>query len=177
MRTRTRAALLVTGLAATAAGLGAAPAGAADVAARVSTFERFGYTPGPDGGLVLNWGYDPARVSVPHGSTVRFAVPAGASEPHTVTVVRAADVPQTIDEIFNCGPCTTALQRHDPDGNAEPPFNALVNRGATGLDRQGDSRLIFPGASAFARVSAARGSTLHYVCAIHPWMQAEIEVT
>ena len=177
MRTRTRAALLVTGLAATAVGLGAAPAGAEDVAARISTFERFGFTPGPGGGLVLNWGYDPASVSVPHGSTVRFAVPADNSEPHTVTVVSAANVPRTIDEVFNCGPCNTALQRHDPGGDQQPPFNALVNRGATGLDRQGDSRLIFPGASAYAKISAARGSTLHYVCAIHPWMQAKIRVS
>lgn len=176
MRTRTRAALLVTGLVAATAGLGAAPAGAAEVGARIQTFMNFGYTPGPGGGLVLDWGFEPATATVQRGQAVRLHVPQG-QEPHTFTVVNEKNVPDTIDEIFNCGLCNEAGSRHDPDGNQKPPFVTRVNAGAVGLDRQGDSRLVLTGATVYAQVTAPRGSTLHYICAIHPWMHGKIRVT
>jgi plastocyanin len=55
----------------------------------------------------------------------------------------------------------------------------VLNKGAPGLDRDGDSLLIAPrrGASASAVVSAPAGTTLYYVCTIHPWMQGTIKVT
>ena len=173
--------VVVAAVATAMAAMSALPAGAADVAARVSTFERFGFTPGPDGGLVLNWGFDPAHISVPKGSTVKWTNTSSDGEPHTVSVVYERNVPQTIDDIFNCfapgSVCGDILASHDPDNDGRPPFTSLVNAGKAGLNQQGDSRLIEAGQSVWAQVTSARGSTVHYICAIHPWMQATIDVT
>jgi hypothetical protein len=51
-----------------------------------------------------------------------------------------------------------------------------VNAGGTELDQPGDSLLLFPGESISAEVSAAAGTTVSYVCAIHPLMQGSITV-
>ncbi len=69
-----------------------------------------------------------------------------------------------------------ALAKHDADG--KPPIDhILVNVGRTGLNTEGDSRILLPRQSLFATVTAPAGTTLNYVCAIHPWMQAKIHVT
>ncbi len=173
-----RAAAVVAVAAAAAAFGGAGAATAAPVAARIHTFENTTFVPGPGGGLVLNWGFAPAKVSVPSGATIAFTNPNPDphGEPHTASVLAAADVPTTIDQIFNCVACGEILARHDPGNDGKPPFRTLVNSGRTGLDTPGDSRLLMPGTTVWAMVSAPAGTTLHYVCAIHPWMQAEIDV-
>jgi hypothetical protein len=51
-----------------------------------------------------------------------------------------------------------------------------VNVGGPGLDQSGDSLLFFAGESISAEISAAAGTTLYYLCAIHPWMQGSITV-
>lgn len=174
MRTRTRT-LVAVALAVAATGLSAAPASATQAAARISIFEGIEFEPG--GPLVFDWGYAPGNASVPSGSTVRWTNPADNFDPHTITVVRASQVPQTVDEIFSCfegGVCGQVAGRHFPEG-AEPV--SLLNAGRAGLNRSGDSRLLFPGQRVFATVSAPAGTTLHYICALHPWMQARLTVT
>jgi hypothetical protein len=37
--------------------------------------------------------------------------------------------------------------------------------------------LVKPGGSVSAPVSAKAGTTLHYICVFHPWMQGVINVT
>lgn len=172
MRARTRA-LVAVALAVAAAGLSAPPASATQAAARISIFEGVEFEPG--GPLVLDWGYAPGNASVPSGATVRWTNPAQNFDPHTVTVVRAAQVPQTADEVFACfgGICGQVAERHF--GAGEPV--RLLNTGRTGLNRSGDSRLLFPGQTVFATVTAPAGTTLHYICALHPWMQAKLTVT
>ncbi|MGH2651068.1 MAG: cupredoxin domain-containing protein, partial [Actinomycetota bacterium] len=56
-----------------------------------------------------------------------------------------------------------------------PPV-LVIEVGGPGLDAPGDSLLLFPGESISASVSAPAGSTLFYLCAIHPWMQGSITV-
>jgi hypothetical protein len=98
-----------------------------------------------------------------------------------VSVVSAGNVPRTALQVLTCGApgtvCFDILKAHDPNGDQKPPFNLLVNKGRNGLDQPGDSRLLLPGATAWAKVSAPAGTTLHYICAIHAWMQATITVT
>jgi hypothetical protein len=33
-----------------------------------------------------------------------------------------------------------------------------------------------PGSSADAKITAAKGTKLYFICAIHPWMQAKVIV-
>ena len=182
--TGTRRAVLAVGTALAAVAVGAVPASAAPPAAHVKTFDEFRFVKGPGGGLVLDFGYTPATIRVPHGSTVRWSNPSTNNEPHTVTVMNAAAVPQTIDEIFGCfapgALCDRVLTKHlPPDG----PPDSIVNTGRRGLNRQGDSRLLLPprrggpATTVYAAVTAPAGSTLHYICAFHPWMQAKVHVT
>lgn len=179
-----RRAGLVLAVALLGASFGAVtPAGASDVAARVTTFENFKYVPGPGGGLVLNWGFTPSRLKVPSGSTVAFANVSGkqSGEAHTVSVVSAARLPRTVQDVLTCGApgtiCFDIFKNHDPDLDFNPPFTKLVNRGTPGLNQEGDSRLLLPGDTSYAKISAPAGTTLHYICVIHAWMQATITVT
>lgn len=174
--TGNRRTLVVMALVVAATGVSALPAGAQTAAERVRTYEDFGYVGGPGGGLVLNWGFAPATAHVPQGQTIKWTNTSQDDEPHTATLVRAADVPDTIGEIFGCfeGLCGQTLAQHFPSETAPP--KTLVNAGRTGLNTAGDSRLFFPGQSVFATVTAPPGSTLHYICAFHPWMQAKIDV-
>ncbi len=169
---------MVVALATAMTTLSAAPPASADVAAHVTAYEHFDYVPGPGGGLVLDFGYTPRNISVPHGSTVRWTSESGQ---HTVTVAADKTVPKTIDEIFGCfapgALCDTTLAAHDPGNDQKPPFNKAVNVGRTGLNQQGDSRLFDPKHPTVATVTAPAGAKLHYICVIHPWMQATINVT
>ena len=49
-------------------------------------------------------------------------------------------------------------------------------RAEQGIDGRLDTLWVLPGESVSAQVTAPAGSTLPYLCAIHPWMQGEIEV-
>jgi plastocyanin len=175
--TGTRRALVTVAVVVAATAAGTVPA-AAEAAAKIDTYERFGFIQGPGGGLVLDWGYAPRTARVPSGATVKWTNTSQDEEPHTATLVKAANVPDTIGEVFGCfeGLCGTVIGQHAPEG-PEGPLRRLVNVGRTGLNTEGDSRLFLAGESIFATVTAPTGRTLHYLCAFHPWMQAKIRVT
>jgi plastocyanin len=118
--------------------------------------------------------FDPGKVRVKSGASLSWVNRTDA--PHTITVV--ADAPDDFAELFFCrepgGECRAALDAHFATG----PPTFVVNVGAAGLDAAGDSLLILePGGSATAVVSAPAGTTLEYICSIHPWQQGSIAVT
>jgi hypothetical protein len=92
-----------------------------------------------------------------------------------VTIVAQSDLPTTADEVFACQVCGDAFAAHFPAPPPAPPV-LVVDVGAAGLDAAGDSLLLFDDQSVSATVSAASGSTLFYLCAVHPWMQGQINV-
>jgi hypothetical protein len=63
----------------------------------------------------------------------------------------------------------------------EPRRRAPHHRGGPhppGLDQPGDSLLIDAEHPVTrARVTAAPGTTLRFICVIHPWMQGKLKVT
>ena len=65
--------------------------------------------------------------------------------------------------------CADALAAHNVSG-------AVVDPGDDGFNEPGDSLLFFPGKSISADLTAAPGTTLKYLCAVHPWMQGQITV-
>lgn len=128
--------------------------------------------------------FTPERTTVDAGQRIRFVDDdQDHDEPHTATIVDKADLPTSFAEGDACfaetAPCGQALAAHDPDGDQQPPFNLVVNKGKPGLDTAGDS-LLFGGdldnQSISAQVTAAPGTTLYYLCALHPWMQGKITV-
>ncbi|HEX9550786.1 MAG TPA: hypothetical protein VF971_06805 [Candidatus Limnocylindrales bacterium] len=118
--------------------------------------------------------FTPGMIVVDSGDTVTWTHDDATTAPHTVTIVEAFPEP-TLDAIFACGapgePCEVALAAHFAGG-----FNPVVETGGAGLDGPGDSLFFFDDQSVSAPVTAPSGTTLLYLCAIHPWMQGEIVV-
>ena len=99
-------------------------------------------------------------------------------DPHTLSIVARDDVPDTIDEVLTCPACGPFFEAHDPGNDQEPPFTYVVNEGPPGLNQPGDSLLIDAEQRVTrARVTAPAGTTLHFICVIHPWMQGKLKVT
>ena len=116
--------------------------------------------------------FTPGTIRVASGSEVTWQHDDRTTEPHTITIVDEGDLPTSVDEVFACEACGEALAGHF--GGGAPVF--VLDVGAAGLDAPGDSLLLFDDQSVTATVSAGSGTTLSYLCAIHPWMQGTINV-
>jgi plastocyanin len=129
--------------------------------------------------------FSPGTASVKSGQMLTFAYEGKPGmEPHTITVVAAKDLPKTRGQIDNCMPCQKVAAGHLKNPHAPPgPTNDIVhwvvNKGQAGMDVPGDS-IAIEGAkhkSISIKITAPAGTTLHYICAVHPWMQGTIKVT
>src|SRR5262245_17255380 len=111
--------------------------------------------------------FTPGMIKVHSGDTITWTHSDATLAPHTATIV-AAFPGATLDEIFACsapgGPCADALAAHAVNG-------PVVNKGPAGLDEPGDSLFFFDDSSISATVTAPAGTTLKFLCSIHPWMQ------
>jgi plastocyanin len=121
--------------------------------------------------------FSPGQVNADSGQTLTWVdEDRAADEPHTVTLVDEADLPTDVEEVFGCQapgePCGDALAAHFGGGT---PVQ-VIDVGSPGLDAPGDSLLFFSDGSISGTISAPAGSTLFYLCAIHPWMQGSITV-
>ena len=112
--------------------------------------------------------FTPGMIKVASGDEMTFTHDDATTAPHTATIVEEFPEP-TLEAIFACAPCAAALAAHGVSG-------PVVNTGAAGLDGPGDSLLFFDDTSISAPVTAPSGTTLLYLCAIHPWMQGTIVV-
>jgi hypothetical protein len=106
--------------------------------------------------------------------------------PHTFTVVRKKDLPKTAAEAFKCKICAKLGGAHgfDPNSQGPPQFQFLENgKGQNtppNVDRPGDSGLTGEGKKGEfidLKVTAPKGKKLYFMCLIHPWMQAVVNVT
>jgi plastocyanin len=159
----------------------------------------------PNALVMATFKFAPGPLSTGSGATITWdnmGNQASADEPHTVTIVNKGDLPTSIDQVFACGApgtvCATALAAHSagalpvpttgcPAGRVavQPPGSPVAfcflqeveaAGSASGLDKPGDSLFIAADGTAAATVSAPSGTTLYYLCAIHPWMQGSISV-
>jgi plastocyanin len=123
----------------------------------------------------LTFRFSPAHIEVNRGDRVTFVNAARLQEGHTITIARKSELPTNINEVFSCGPPGTACapaRGHDRD-NLKLEDD---NDGERGLDGIGDSLFQRRNRSISRRVTAPSGTHLHYLCAIHPWMQGHIKV-
>lgn len=104
-------------------------------------------------------------------------------EPHTFSIVKPSQLPRTVKQIQECGVCGEIAKSHgvNPEGPplSGPPPIPLVNVGPEGFDEPGDSIAINPkghGGHVTFKLTASAGTTLNFICAIHPWMQGRILV-
>lgn len=104
-------------------------------------------------------------------------------EPHTFSIVKPSQLPRSVKQIQECGVCGEIAKSHgvNPEGPplSGPPPIPLVNIGLEGFDQPGDSIAINPkehGGQVTFKITAPAGTTLNFMCAIHPWMQGRIMV-
>lgn len=116
------------------------------------------------------------RVVIRSGGTLTMRNRTGA--PHTISLVKARDKPRTFKRMERCfegGICSKLSAAHGVTSPEAEPTVPLVNAGATGFDRVGDSALFMKDPLRL-KVTAPAGKNLHYICLIHPWMQGRIAV-
>jgi hypothetical protein len=131
----------------------------------------------------LRWDKDVYQVK--SGGTLHIVNDAADEGPHTFTVVRKGDEPKNGRQMVNCAICMKLGQAHgaDPNSDAPPKFQYLENgvgqSTPPNVDRPGDSGVTGPGQKGETidlKVTAKRGTVLQFMCLIHPWMQAKVEV-
>lgn len=132
----------------------------------------------------LRWNRDVYRVR--SGGTLHLLNNVINEGPHTFSVVARGDRPRNATEMNNCRVCRKLEQAHGADPNTEGPpkffflENGVGSQAPPSFDRPGDSALIGPGQkkteSLDVKVTAKKGKTLYFMCIIHPWMQAQVNV-
>lgn len=129
--------------------------------------------------------FTPGKATIKSGQTLTFEYDGKpGEEPHTVTIVAVKDLPRTAAQMNNCTICNKTAAGHLKNPHAPPgPTNDIahwtVNKGRAGLDEPGDS-IAIEGAkhrSISIKVTAPAGTVLHFICAVHPWMQGTLTVT
>ncbi len=119
-------------------------------------------------------------VTVSPGATITLSNK--TDDEHTFSIVKKAQLPRTLAQIEHCTVCGEIAKAHGVNPEAAPtgpPPIPLVNVGPVGFNEPGDSTVIGPqghGSTVTFKVTAAAGSTLYFMCAIHPWMQGRIVV-
>lgn len=107
--------------------------------------------------------------------------------PHTFSLVTKGSIPKTRKQQAVCFTphhiCKAIAAWHGVKGQGAPKINP-VNAGAEGWDtlgsltEEGDSWFTGskPRATITQKVTATPGTTIYFMCAIHPWMHGKIEV-
>jgi uncharacterized cupredoxin-like copper-binding protein len=182
IRSRLVVALAATGLAVGAAATTAATAKTAKPAPRnatISTVEKEKYS-------INRYAQDgmyfaPGTLSIKSGGTLKV-IDKQKQEPHTISFVRASQLPRTTEQINACenvAPKTTCLalaMKHEANPQTGQVKKPVVDPGKAGADGAGNSWFIAPGSSVKFKISAKKGTVLHFMCVIHPWMQGTIVV-
>jgi hypothetical protein len=132
----------------------------------------------------LRWDKDVYKVA--SGGTIHVVNLAADEGPHTFTIVRKQDAPRTGLQVVNCRICNALAKAHgaNPNSDAPPKFPFLEDgvgqQTPPSIDKPGDSGVTGKGKkgeSIDLTVTAPAGTKLWMMCLIHPWMQAEIDVT
>jgi plastocyanin len=168
-RRRSTALIVCTAVAAT---LGAASAQAAE---QVRT--RGGDEFKPNEYVRSTHRFAPGSITVQPNEIVTWIDADRAPDPHTITFVFRRNLPDRLSEIFNCTACAFAnAHLSDPNDPNSPIARRKVNVGKPGMNTQGDSLYLANRGRISSRITARLGQRIHYLCAIHPWMQGSIRV-
>jgi plastocyanin len=122
---------------------------------------------------VSTYRFAPGKLTVKSGQTVKIVRHDKAQEGHSVTLTTKRNAkPKGFND---CKACEQAFQDHQPNGPDSPPV-PLVEKGGEGFDKPGDSIFLADGKAQKIKITAKKGTTLYYLCALHPWMRGTIKV-
>lgn len=122
--------------------------------------------------------FNASDITVHSGQMLKLVALDRESDPHTFTLARAADLPRSYNNMFpGCQICRQAQADHGAGGEGPPRHPLVTKYGALGkFDAPGDSVVFTHDMPATVRIDAKPGTTLHFLCIIHPWMQGTIHV-
>ena len=125
----------------------------------------------------------PGDLKLKSGTTVTLKNKSTDGAPHSLSLVKKSALPKTAADIMGCAACGPLMGAHQADPNTGDVKVPVVDVGAPGFDTMGDattagdSIFLPPKGKVTFKVTAKKGSRLHFMCAIHPWMQGTITVT
>ncbi|MFL5870263.1 MAG: hypothetical protein ACJ75R_04225 [Solirubrobacterales bacterium] len=141
---------------------------------------------GPLNGLAFN---GPATVAQGDELQIKNNTNPHAIGPHSFSLVHKRDLPHGKNQIKACGKklkgiCGAVVKWHDVNVETGQIGENPVDVGKNGWDtkgnlkHKGDSFILERGrGQKFQRpVTAPVGTTLYYMCVVHPWMQGKVEV-
>jgi len=165
LRVKRRIAILSTVAAVVAVTAGIAfatvPSGNIIRAEGTETFER-------DAQIQSTFRWSPEAITVPTGSFIQLENK--VAEPHTISIVLRTQRPNSVAEVFQCQVCGSIFAHLGNNNHYDPG-------GDGGLNQPLDTWVVKPFGVQKVKVTAPAGTTLFYICAIHPWMQGIINVT
>ncbi len=124
--------------------------------------------------------WDADSYSVKSGATVTLRDKSTENQPHTLSLVKK--LPKTPAQIMGCEACGPLMGAHEANMETGEVGKPLVDAGAAGFQTggdktaAGDSIYLPPKGKVTFKVTAAKGTTLNFICAVHPWMIGTIKV-
>jgi plastocyanin len=180
---------LVAGVAGLCVALGASgvavAANSAAVPSKITIKQKSGFKMVPNRYIqdMLRWDKDVYKVK--SGGEITVVNTQADEGPHTFTVVKKKDLPRNAKEMQKCAICEKLGQAHGADPNSDAPPKFLFLEDGVGqdtppkVDKPGDSGVTGEGKKGEKisfDVTAKKGSQLYFMCLIHPWMQAKVQV-
>ncbi len=121
--------------------------------------------------------FSTTNATVKSGDWINWTSADKTGAPHTITIGTADERVQTFSDFVlgTCPACDArigaALGGHFGGGLID------IDAGGNGqFEDPGDSVIFFPGQTVNKQINSPGGTTLLYMCAIHPWMQGTINV-
>ena len=118
--------------------------------------------------------WDADSYTVKSGDAVTLRDKSTDGQPHTLSLIKK--LPKTTAQIMGCEACGPLMAAHQVNEQTGEVGVALVNVGADGFDVAGDSIYLPPKGKVTFKVTAKKGTTLSFICAVHPWMAGTIKV-
>jgi plastocyanin len=125
--------------------------------------------------------WDADRYTVKSGDTVTLRDKSTEGQPHTLSLIDKR--PKTPAQIMGCAACGPLMEAHQANPETGEVGKEVVEAGGTGFDTggdktaAGDSIYLPPKGKVTFKVTAKKGTTLNFVCAVHPWMLGTIKVS
>ena len=125
--------------------------------------------------------WDADSYTVKSGATVTLRDKTTEGQPHTLSLIKK--MPKTPAQIMGCDVCGPLMEAHKANPETMEVENELVEAGGEGFDTPGDksaagdSIFLPPKGKVTFKVTAKKGTTLSFACAVHPWMLGQIKVS
>ncbi len=120
-------------------------------------------------------------MKVKSGDTVTLRDKSTEGQPHTLSLIKK--LPKTPAQIMGCDACGPLMAAHEANMETGEVGKELVEAGGDGFDTGGDKTtagdsIFLPAKGKVTfKVTAKKGATLSFVCALHPWMLGTIKVS